>query len=178
MISTSEFNIITLQSEDAKSLSEMMLLNSDNFQRYFPITLAKNESLKSSLHFIEEKNIQNQEKSEFTFGIKDISSSKIAGLIIIKKINWETKQGEFAYCISSEYENKGWMSKAITLTSKYGFEVLGFQKFQIIAHKTNVGSCRVAEKCGFEWKKTLLNEYTPINEAPLDMELYELEYER
>ena len=53
-----------------------------------------------------------------------------------------------------------------------------FNKFQIIAHKTNIGSCKVAEKCGFEWKKTLLNEYTPPNESPLDMELYELEHEK
>ena len=156
----------------------MMLLNFVNFKRYFPITLAKNNSLETSLNFIEEKAKQNESKSEFTFGIKDILNSKIAGLIIIKKINWETKQGEFAYCISSEYENKGWMSKAILLTSLYGFEFLGFEKIQIIAHKTNIGSCKVAEKSGFVWKKTLLNEYTPPNESPLDMELYELEYEK
>lgn len=178
MIATYSFHIITLEPEDAKSLHEMMLFNFDNFKRYFPLTLSKNKSLEASLSFIEEKSKQNESKSEFTFGIKDISNSNIAGLIIIKEINWETKQGEFAYCISSEYENKGWMSKAISLTSKYGFEVLGFEKFQIIAHKTNIGSCKIAKKCGFKWKKTLLNEYTPPNEAPLDMELYELEYER
>ena len=134
--------------------------------------------LSLKLKYIEEKRKENASKSEFTFGIKDISNSKIAGLIIIKEINWDTKQGEFAYCISSEYENKGWMSKAIALTTKYGFEVLGFNKFQIIAHKTNIGSCKVAEKCGFEWKTTLLNEYTPPNETPLDMELYELYNEK
>lgn len=177
-ISTNEFEIITLQPEDAKSLSEMMVLNYDNFKRYFPITLSKNQSISDSLKYIEDKRKENQLKSEFTFGIKDISNGNIVGLIIIKKINWETKQGEYAYCTSSKYENKGWMSKAIALTTKYGFETLGFEKFQIIAHKTNVGSCKVAEKCGFEWKKTLLNEYTPPNEAPLNMELYELEYER
>ena len=42
------------------------------------------------------------------------------------------------------------MSKAIDVTSKYAFEVLGFEKFQIIAHKTNIGSCKVAEKCNFD----------------------------
>ena len=129
MIETNSFHIITLQADDAKSLSEMMVLNFDNFKRYFPITLSKNQSFDDSLKYIEEKRKENASKSEFTFGIKDISNSKIAGLIIIKEINWDTKQGEFAYCISSEYENKGWMSKAIALTSKYGFEVLGFNKF-------------------------------------------------
>ena len=178
MIKTDSFHIVTLQPEDAKSLSEMMVLNFDNFKRYFPITLSKNQSIEDSVTYIEEKRIENKSKSEFTFGIKDVANKNIAGLIIIKKINWETKQGEFAYCISSEYENKGWMSKAIAFTSKYGFEVLGFDKFQIIAHKTNIGSCKVAENCNFKWQKTLLNEYTPPEEAPLDMELYELYNER
>ena len=178
MITTNSFHIITLQKADAKRLSEMMLSNFENFKRYFPVTLSKNKSIEDSENFIEEKQIQNNEKKEFTFGIKDVSNSKIAGLIIIKKIDWEIKQGEFAYCMSSDYENKGWMSKAIMLTSKYGFEVLGFEKFQIIAHKTNFGSCKVAEKSNFIWQKTLLNEYTPPNENPLDMELYELYNEK
>ena len=178
MIKTKSFHIVALEKEDAKSLSEMMVSNSDNFKRYFPATLSKNKSEKDSLQFIEDKKAESESKSEFTFGIKDVSNSKIVGLIIIKEIDWETKQGEFAYCISSQYEGKGWMSEAIKLTSTYGFEFLGFEKFQIIAHKTNVGSCKVAEKCGFKWKKTLLNEYTPPNETPLDMELYDLKNEK
>ena len=87
MIETNSFHIITLQADDAKSLSEMMVLNFDNFKRYFPITLSKNQSFYDSLKYIEEKRKENASKSEFTFGIKDVSNSKIAGLIIIKEIN-------------------------------------------------------------------------------------------
>ena len=174
MIKTDSFFVDYLIEDDASSLSEMMLLNYDKFKRYFPITLSKNISKEDSIKFIEEKTIQIHEKFEFTFVIKDILTSKVVGIIIIKEINWKIKQGEFTYCISSEYENKGWMSKAIALISKYGFEVLGFEKFQIIAHKSNFGSCKVAQNCGFTWQKILLNEYTPPSEAPLDMELYEL----
>jgi ribosomal-protein-alanine N-acetyltransferase len=178
MIKTDLFFIDYLVLEDAASLSEMMLCNHDNFKRYFPITLSKNKSIEDSLKFIKEKNKECHAKTEFTFVIKDKQLSKAVGIIIIKEINWEIKQGEFAYCMSSEFENKGWMSNAIALTSKYAFEVLGFNKLQIIAHRTNFGSCKVAEKCGFQWQKTLINEYTPPNESPLDMELYELYNER
>jgi ribosomal-protein-alanine N-acetyltransferase len=45
---------------------------------------------------------------------------------------------------------------------------------QIISHKTNFGSIKVAENSGFVWKRTLANEFTPTDELPLDMELYEL----
>ena len=174
MLKTDSFLINFPKQEDAKSLSEMMLLNHDNFKRYFPITLSKNKSIEESLKFIEEKNNQIRDKFEYTFLIKDKLNSNVVGIIIIKEIDWKIKQGELAYCISSKYENRGWMSKAIRLTSKYGFEKLGFEIFQIIAHKSNAGSCKVAENCGFKWQNTLLNEYTPPNESPLDMELYEL----
>ncbi len=177
MIETEFFNIVTLLPKDAKSLSEMILSNFDRLQLYFPVTISKNKTLNDTRIYIAKKQQENLERSGFTLGIKDKETAKIAGLIIIKKINWETKQGEFAYCISSEYEGKGWITKAVKAMTAYGFDVLGFKKFQIIAHKTNVGSCKVAEKCGFQWKQTLLKEFTPTNETPLDMELYELEYE-
>jgi ribosomal-protein-alanine N-acetyltransferase len=168
------FYIDFLKNEDAKSLSEMMLSNSEKFKRYFPITLSKNISLEASQKYIIDKEVECQAKSEFTFAIKESKTNQIAGIIIIKKINWEINQGEFAYCIDSNYENKGWMSVAINAVSKYAFEILGLEKLQIIVHKDNIGSVKVAQKCNFIWQKILLKEYTPPNEFPLDMELYEL----
>ena len=49
---------------------------------------------------------------------------------------------------------------------------------QIIAHKTNIGSIKVAENNGFIWQRTLQNEFTPTDGEPLDMELYELYNEK
>ena len=156
----------------------MMVSNSERFKRYFPITLSKNTSVEASQYYIIDKNNEYESKSEFTFAIKENVSNQIAGIIIIKEINWETKQGEFAYCIDFNYENKGLMSKAIVAVSKYAFEIIGFENLQIIVHKDNIGSSKVAQKCNFIWQKTLLNEYTPPNELPLDMELYELNNEK
>ena len=58
--------------------------------------------------------------------------------------------------------------------TKFAFVELGLETLQIISHKTNLGSIKVAENNGFVWQRTLLNEFTPSNESPLDMELYEL----
>ena len=178
MIHFDSFYIDFLKAEDAKSLSEMMVSNSERFKRYFPITLSKNVSLEASQKYIIDKEVECQSKSEFTFAIKTLDRPEIIGIIIIKEIDWNIKQGEFAYCIDSNYENKGWMSKAINAVSKYAFEILGLKKLQIIVHKDNIGSSKVAQKCNFVWKKTLLEEYTPPNDIPLDMELYELNNER
>lgn len=178
MIQINSFHIDFLKQEDAESLSEMMVSNSNRFNRYFPITLSKNLSLQDSEKYIIEKNKERETKSEYTFAIKESTSFKIAGIIILKEINWNIKKGEFAYCIDMNFENKGIMSKAILSVSKFAFDVIELDKLQIIVHKDNIGSTKVAQKSNFIWKKTLLNEYTPPNESPLDMELYELNCER
>ena len=64
------------------------------------------------------------------------------------------------------------MSKAIDKLSTYAFETLGLERLQIIAHKDNIPSVKVALNNNFEWQKTLKNEFTPTGEQPLDMELY------
>ena len=178
MIHFDSFYIDFLKAEDAKSLSEMMVSNSERFKRYFPITLSKNVSLEASQKYIIDKEVECQSKSEFTFAIKTLDRSEVIGIIIIKEIDWNVKQGEFAYCIDSNYENKGWMSKAINAVVDYAFTILGFAKLQVIVHKSNIGSLKVAQNSNFVWKKTLLEEYTPPNDIPLDMELYELNNER
>lgn len=169
-----DFQITILTSKDAVSLHELMLSNTEQFKRYFPKTLAKNLTLEASEKYILEKHQEIQLNSELTYAIKENRTGKIAGLIIIKKLNWETKQGEFAYCIGLEYQGKGWMSEAVSQISNYAFNELQLKTLQIISHKTNFGSIKVAKKCGFSWRKTLINEFTPTDELPLDMELYEL----
>ena len=178
MINLDSFKIDFLNSNDAKNLSEMMVSNSEKFKRYFPITLSKNTSTEASQKYIIDKQIKFELKSEFTFAIKENVSNQIAGIIIIKEINMETKKGEFAYFIDFNYENKNLMSKGIAAISRYAFVNIGLEKLQIIVHKDNIGSLKVAQKCNFIWQKTLLNKYTPPNELPLDMELYELSHEK
>ncbi|MNT85361.1 hypothetical protein D3C72_2255210 [compost metagenome] len=66
------------------------------------------------------------------------------------------------------------MTKVVKEISNYAFNELTLKTLQIISHRTNFGSVKVAENSGFVWKRTLPNEFTPTNEEPLDMELYEL----
>ena len=102
----------------------------------------------------------------------------IVGLIIIKNIDWINRVGELAYCIGGNLVGKRLTTKAVQVISNYAFEELNLKTLQIIAHKTNLGSVKVALNNGFIWQKILKNEFTPINETPLDMELYELTNEK
>ena len=174
MIELDSFYIEKIQTKDAWNLCDFIVANEDRLKAFFPKTLEQNLTPDLSKRFVEIKVKQFELKEEFLFTIKEKESHTLMGLIYLKELDWENKQGEFAYCIGYQFEGKGLMSKTTNALSQYAFNNLGLKTLQIIVHKSNIGSVKVAENCKFMWQKTLLNEFTPPNSEPLDMELYEL----
>jgi ribosomal-protein-alanine N-acetyltransferase len=174
MYNIKAFHIAPLDDKDAKSLNELMVSNAERFKRYFPKTLSSNLTLEDSERYIIDKTLELQSHECYTFAIKEKTTENIAGLIIVKKIDFETRQAELAYGIGSQYEGNGLVTSAVKEVSDFAFNELNLNTLQIISHKTNLGSVKVAVKSGFVWQRTLTDEFTPTDELPLDMELYEL----
>ncbi|MBU3026585.1 GNAT family N-acetyltransferase [Zobellia galactanivorans] len=168
------FSIEPIHEKYAWRMCDFVTINTKRLQRYFPKTLAANLNPTLSQIFVEEKVREYMKSEEFLFVLKDNESRALIGLVYIKELDWEKRQAELAYCIGYQYEGKGITSLAVDTLSKYAIKELGLKTLNIIAHKTNTGSVRVAEKCGYTWRKQLPKEHTPPNEAPLDMELYVL----
>jgi ribosomal-protein-alanine N-acetyltransferase len=168
------FEINPIHDGDAWKICDLMVANADRFKRYFPGTLAQNLNPTLSQLFTKKKGKQFHKKEEFLFTLKRSETRELAGLIYIKEVDLDKKQGEFAYCIGYTFEGQGLTSKAIKALSVYAFQTLGLETLQIIANKDNIPSVKVALNNNFEWQKTLKNEFTPPGEEPLDMELYEL----
>ena len=93
---------------DSIQLHKLISDNKERLKLYFPVTLEKNSSLEMTEAYISVKNKEMDEKTNFTLAIRDKDNQQIAGLIIIKKIDLEIEQGEFAYFIGSEFEGKVW----------------------------------------------------------------------
>jgi len=174
LIKFNNYIIDKICEDDASGINELMINNNLRFKRFFPKTLAQNLTFEDSKKFALLKSQEYDSKFEFTFVLEDKNLNKVVGLIILKELNWDNKQGEFAYCIDSEYEGKGLTTKAVKFLSRYAIDNLGLKTLQIVVHNSNNGSIKVAKNCGYIWQKTLINEYTPPNKSPLDMELYEL----
>lgn len=172
------FEISSVHNGDAWKICDLCVANTDRFKSYFPKTLEQNINPSLSQYFVDKKVKQFETKDEFLFTLKHSETRKLAGLIYIKELDWQKKQGEFAYCIDYNFEGKGLTSQSVKALSQYTFENLGLETLQIISHKTNIGSIKVAEKNNFKWVKTLPNEFTPPNGKPLDMELFELYNEK
>ena len=168
------YYIEPIKTQDAWNLCDFIVSNEDRLKRYFPKTLEQNLTPGLSKNFVQKKVKQFKLKEEFLFTLKEKETNQLAGLIYIKEIDSVKKQGEFAYCIGYPFEGKGLTTKAVKILSEYAFKDLSLKTLQIIAHKDNLASVKVAENCNFIWKKTLKKEFTPPGEIPLDMELYEL----
>jgi len=168
------FEINPVHEGDAWKICDFCVANADRFKHYFPKTLEQNLNPALSQLFVEKKAKQFKNEEEFLFTIKHSETRELAGLVYIKELDWKTKKGEFAYCISYTFEGQGLTSKTINALSKYAFNNLGLKTLQIIVNKGNLGSVTVATKNNFGWQKTILNGFTPPGEQPLDMELYEL----
>lgn len=174
LIKIDGFEINPIHEGDAWKVCDLCVANADRFKRYFPKTLEQNLNPTLSQLFVDKKVKQFKNKEEFLFTLKESETRALAGLIYIKELNWDTKQGEFAYCIGYTFKGQGLMSKSIKALSHYAFTELDLETLQIIVYKDNLASVKVATNNGFKWQQTIVNGYTPPDEQPLDMELYEL----
>ena len=167
-----------LHNGDAWKICDLVVANEARLKRYFQTILLQNLNPTLSQLYVEQKLKEFNDRDEFVFTVKNTKTRQLIGIIGIKETNWIIKQAEFYYCIDYNFERKGITSKSVKALCKYAFEVLGLEILQIIAHKENVSSIKVAEKCGFQWIKTLKNEFIPTGEQPIDMELYQKNDER
>ncbi|MFV9549573.1 GNAT family N-acetyltransferase [Algibacter sp. PT7-4] len=168
------YHITPIHLKDGWTICNFCVANADRLKRYFPKTLEQNLTPNLSSIFTAKKTKQFKAKQEFLFTIKENKTNTLAGLVYIKELDWNKKQGEFAYCIDYNFEGKGIIKEAVNQLSNYAFEILGLETLQIIVHKSNIASVKVAENNNFTWIKTLNNAYTPPGEKTLHMELYEL----
>lgn len=172
MIFFDTYSIAPIVKADYRQIHELMTSNNDRFARFFPQTLEANLSLEAAKTFAALKVNQFKAKEEFLFVVK--RHVKLIGLIYIKELNWHKRQGELAYCIDANCQAKGVMSTGVKRLSAHAFTTMGLNVLQIITHKENLASIKVAVKAGFSWQATLPKAFSPPNEAALDMELYKL----
>lgn len=169
-----DYYIDTIHEKYAWRICDFCTVNADRLKRFFPKTLEQNLTPDLSKYFVERKIKEFATKEEFLFVLKEKENHTVIGMIFIKELDWEKKQGELAYAVGYQVEGKGYMTETVKALSNWAFTEHQFKTLQIISHKTNTGSIRVAEKSGFSWQKVLIAEHTPPGENPLDMELYEL----
>jgi len=172
-----DYYIDTIHEKYAWRICDFCTINAERLQRYFPKTLEQNLTPDLSKYFVERQIKAFEAREEFLFVLKEKENHELIGLVYLKELDWQKMQGELAYAIGYQVERKGYTTTAIKAISQWATQELHLKTLQVIAHKSNTGSIRVAEKCGYLWTCQLKAAHTPPGENPLDMELYELHHE-
>ncbi|WP_420603360.1 GNAT family N-acetyltransferase [Flagellimonas sp.] len=169
------YSVSLIQEKDAWRMCDFVVSNEERLKAYFPKTLEQNLNPTLSKFFVAKMTKKIVAREEFLFTIKENSNRTIIGFIYVKELDKEKKTGELAYCLGYQYEGKRIMTASIKNLIPWCFNDAKLETLQIIVHNSNMGSKKIAENNGFQWKQTLLEEHTTGNGEILDMELYELQ---
>jgi ribosomal-protein-alanine N-acetyltransferase len=167
------FEIAPIHEKDAWRLCDFIVANSERFKNDFPGTLKQNLNPSLSELFVKQKTKQFAAGEEYLFTIKEAEDRAIVGLIYVKELQKKEGQAELAYCIGYAHEGKGHTTHFLNQIIPWVFEHLCLNMLQIIAHKDNYSSTRIAEKLGFTWQTSLKNEHKRFDGTVVNMELYE-----
>lgn len=85
---------------------------------------------------------------EYDFVILDSEESTFLGGCAVDQINRKHNFANLGYWIRSGRTGQGIATAAVRLISRFGFEVLGFTRLEIVVATQNKASQRVAEKAG------------------------------
>jgi RimJ/RimL family protein N-acetyltransferase len=132
-----------LRLTDAKRIVE--LANNEKISRNLrdgfpnPYTLPDAESFLAKF--------TNQDPVTF-FGI-EYNGEHVGNISLLPGQDIYRKSAEIGYFIGEPYWNKGIITTAVNLITKYGFKQLGIIRIHTGVFEYNIASQRVLEKCGF-----------------------------
>lgn len=66
---------------------------------------------------------------------------------------------EVGYFIKRKYWNRGINTKVLKAVCRFGFEIMGFERIEAIAHVDNTGSNRTLQKAGFTMEGTMRKRF-------------------
>lgn len=173
-ITFDNYSISPVQAKDAWRICNFVVANEKRLVDFFPQKLKENLTPTLAELFVQKKEKQFLNKEEFLFTIKENTNRTIIGLVYLKELHKKEGQGEIAYCIGYQYENKGLMTRVIREIASWGFTSQNIVVIKAIIHESNLASQKVIEKNGFRFITVLQKEHKMADGSITDMRLYEL----
>jgi RimJ/RimL family protein N-acetyltransferase len=106
------------------------------------------------------RNMQAQwiKREDFVFGIWDGASGQLVGGCGLHDPDWKTPKLMIGYWIHPAVQGKGYVSEAVKLLTKFGFEHLHAQRLYISCDAANTRSAAVPPRAGYTQEAYLRNE--------------------
>ena len=167
------YSVAPIAVKDAWRICDFVVSNTERLTSDFPRTVRANLTPTLAEIFVAKKVKEFEKGLEYLFTIKENTNRTIIGLIYVKELQKIVGQGELAYCIGYQYEGKGLTTAMVGKIKDWAFEEKQLQTLQIIAHKSNRASIKIAEKLGFSYQRSLPKYHQQYNGDMVDMELFE-----
>ena len=139
---------------------------------YFPQTTSSCTDRRATRRYIKDMIARGQQREQFCFVLRDYEGGDPIGAVFLKQFDWNIPKCETAYFISSVYEGHGLSTLGLIWATDHAFSQLGVQKVYARIVPDNLGSIRVAEKCGFEREGLLRRDFRTSDGKLLDVFLY------
>jgi ribosomal-protein-serine acetyltransferase len=88
-----------------------------------------------------------------------VYDTKIIWIISLMGIDKENRNAEVGYWIGEQYQGKGLMTLALQAIIDIAFKELKLVRLGLRVSDRNIGSARVAEKCGFTYEWLIKKDY-------------------
>ena len=113
-------------------------------------------STKSEVKGLLDKYISSYQKDDYyRWAIVEKGSSACIGQVAIFLVDSKNHFGEIEYCVSREFQRKGYCSEAVQAVIEYAFRNINLHKMQVCHKENNPASMGVIKKCGFVYEGTL-----------------------
>lgn len=161
------YSLVSAELSMAKELFELVDSNREHLRTFLDfVDSSVDETLQENYIKMKLQGTANGTDKLFFIAYGD----KLIGTIDLHAIHPTVKKAEIGYWVDANYARKGVTSKAVRVLCQYAFEVLELNKLTIMADVRNIGSNKVAQKCGFTFLGTrpqdsfIYGEYQDMNE--------------
>ena len=136
------------------------------------LTFKTHENKETTLKFVNNW-ISSYEKGGLEWAVELKENHQVIGMVSADK-SYKYKCVELGYSISSKYWNKGLMTEALNEIIKYLLNECDYNVIEAIIPSNNIGSIKVAEKCGLTLEATLKNRYKDKDDIVQDLQIYSI----
>ena len=130
--------------------------NSREVGRYI-VHLPYPYSLRHARSWIERSLRLARSKKEFHFGITEMKSGRVVGMVGLRMVDFKNGNAEVGFWIGKNHWNKGYTTEAVKLITHFAFNKLKLERIYAVVLDKNIASARVLEKNGFKregtWRK-------------------------
>lgn len=139
-----------LEEGDAEAVLDLQLRNKEFFQKYVSTRNGEFYTLEVQKRLIGSNNEQSKRDEKYSFGIFQKNNDTIIGNIALTEVFRGPLQSCYiGYYLDLECNGKGYMTEAVRLAVKFGFEDIKLHRIEAGVMPRNLRSMRVLEKAGF-----------------------------